>query len=141
MYNKALAFTIKAHRGQFRAGTGAPFIVHPLRVSMRMDTEYQSVLALLHDVVEDTQYTLSDIDKHFGGRIAKDIEALTHVQGVSYDEYIQQVIAAGIDVIKVKIADIMDNLSDIPSENMILKGTRALQLLTMELRDIQQYDV
>ena len=73
--NDALIFAIKAHAGMVRKGTNIPYIVHPMEAasivaSMTDDREIIAAAAL-HDVVEDTEYTIDDIKDEFGDRIAK----------------------------------------------------------------------
>ena len=73
--NKAVAFAVKAHEGQFRKGTQLPYILHPMEAaaivgSMTEDDELLAA-AVLHDVVEDTAYTVEDICAQFGPRVAQ----------------------------------------------------------------------
>ena len=72
--DKALQFAIKAHSGVERRGKGFPYIVHPMEAvaivaSITKDQELLAAAAL-HDVVEDTEYTIDDIRKEFGDRVA-----------------------------------------------------------------------
>lgn len=72
---KAYAFAAKAHEGVTRKGTTIPYITHPIEAASIVMTMTEDVeviaAALLHDVVEDTDYTLSDIQERFGERIAE----------------------------------------------------------------------
>lgn len=127
VYKKALIFATKAHAGQKRRN-GNNYIIHPIRVSQEVETEYQRVCALLHDVVEDTDVTLDQIRNEIGMEVAETVDCLTHRKGESYDDYITRVLTDR-DAVAVKIADICDNLSDSPSENAINKSARALERL------------
>jgi (p)ppGpp synthase/HD superfamily hydrolase len=73
--DKAIEFATKAHRNQFRKGTELPYISHPFSVAMllrEMGCDEEIVIAgVLHDVVEDTDYSLDDIEKKFGKRVAE----------------------------------------------------------------------
>ncbi|MGN0607953.1 MAG: HD domain-containing protein [Oscillospiraceae bacterium] len=84
VYEKALKFAAKAHKGSYRKGTKIPYIVHPVEASMiaiclynELDTKigadiYEiAAAAALHDVAEDTKYTIDDIEYEFGRRIAE----------------------------------------------------------------------
>lgn len=84
VYEKALQFAAEAHKGQYRKGTKIPYIVHPVEASMiamrlyneinpktNMDIYEIAAAAALHDVVEDTDHDINDIEREFGGRIAK----------------------------------------------------------------------
>lgn len=74
-YHKALEFATMAHDGAFRKGTDIPYITHPVEaaeiVSGMTDDEDVIIAALLHDVAEDTSYTLDDIRERFGERVAE----------------------------------------------------------------------
>ncbi len=73
---RAIEFAAKAHQGQFRKGTGIPYIVHPIgvmRILINNNCASEVVIAgILHDTVEDSVVTLADIAKHFG----RDVEEL-----------------------------------------------------------------
>jgi len=88
---------------------GATYIRHPLRVMQQMDTEEERIAAVLHDVVEDTSYTLDDIEDEFGATIRDAVDALTKRDNESYQEFAAR--AATNDIARtVKIADIEDNM-------------------------------
>lgn len=126
MYKKALEFITKRHLGQKRYN-GNPFIIHPIRVSQEVTTENQKIIALLHDVLEDTGATRIDLEQ-FGVEICTAVDCLTHRKGESYLDYINRV-KQNPDAVAVKLADIVDNLSDSPSDHMIEKSARALEIL------------
>ena len=132
MYTKALQFAIKAHKGQLRKHTGAPYVTHPIRVAEAVDNEYQAVLALLHDTIEDTEVKYDDLVRDFDEDTAEDVLLLSHLSG-TYKEYITRIADGNRDVIIVKIADIMDNLSDHPSDYMLEKSVWALETLRKAL--------
>lgn len=84
---KAFSFAMVAHSGVKRKG-GDPYIIHPLEVATivleNMNLDATSVIcALLHDVVEDTDYTLQDMETHFGVKVAQIIDGLTKIEDVS----------------------------------------------------------
>lgn len=60
---KAILIATKAHEGQ-KDKAGKPYILHPLRVMLRMKTTKDMMAAILHDVVEDTDVTLDDLREH-----------------------------------------------------------------------------
>ena len=126
MFREALVFAAKAHAGQKRRN-GSPYIIHPIRVSQEVKDEVEKVVALLHDVLEDTPCTESDL-AHFGDEVVDAVKAITHRKGESYADYIVRVKANKIAT-AVKIADISDNLSDSPSEHAIEKSAKALETL------------
>lgn len=72
---QATTFAIMAHEGDYRKGTKIPYAAHPIEtglITMSL-TEDEDVIvaAFLHDVVEDTEYTIADIEKRFGKRVAQ----------------------------------------------------------------------
>jgi len=104
----------------------------------QMETPQERVVAVLHDVVEDTEYTPAMIEDEFNEEIRNAVEALTKQDGESYSEFIEH--AAVNDLArKVKIADIEDNmdltrLSEVSEETVErqLKYHRSLQQLRDE---------
>ena len=73
--NKALIFAVNAHTGMKRKGTNTPYIVHPMEavaiVASMTDDRAIIAAAALHDVVEDTKYTIDDIKNEFGDKVAR----------------------------------------------------------------------
>ncbi len=105
---RAIAMAIKAHEGQFDKG-GAAYILHPLRVMERVITPEQRIVAVLHDVLEDTPLTLSDLAREgFPLKILAALLALSRREGESYEAF---VIRLGVDPLarQVKLADLADN--------------------------------
>ena len=105
---RAIALAVDAHAGQTDKA-GATYIRHPLRVMRQMETPQERVVAMLHDVVEDTEYTPAMIEDEFDEEIRDAVEALTKRDGESYSDFVER--AAANDLArKVKIADIEDNM-------------------------------
>jgi len=122
MHDAALRFATQYHAGQMRE-SGDTFISHPLAVAARVARADGKVVALLHDVVEETEATYGDLfDAGFPSWVVKSVEALTrrpkHVE--TYDQYIQRVLQNPIAV-RVKLADIDHNLTTIAGTNLSLK--------------------
>ena len=105
----ALAIALSAHQGQ-KDKAGAPYILHPLRVMLRMQTELEMIAAVLHDVVEDSTITLDELRaKGIPETALAAIDALTRREGEEYGDFILR--AKQNDVArKVKLADLEDNL-------------------------------
>lgn len=104
----AIGMATAAHRGHTDKG-GAPYILHPLRVMLAMQSEQEQIVGVLHDVVEDSAgIRLPEIEAAFGARIAVAVDALTKREGEDYDAYLDRVKADEIAV-KVKLADLKDN--------------------------------
>lgn len=105
---KAIRIAALAHEGQWDKG-GHPYILHPLRVMLAMSTEEERIVAILHDVVEDSQTTLEDLRREgFSDEVIKAIACLTRRADESYPEFILRLRPNEI-ARAVKIADIQDN--------------------------------
>lgn len=88
---KALEIAIEAHKGQFDK-SGKDYILHPLYLMVRCKDGKQRIVAVLHDVVEDSNYTLEDIKNlGFDIEIIEALDCLTHKKGEDYFEYIKRV--------------------------------------------------
>lgn len=107
---KAIKLAFEAHNNQFDR-SGLPFVMHPLYVADQMQDETTTIVALLHDVVEDTYVTLEDIEKYgFGKEVVEALDLLTHKDGVKYLDYIRALSTNPI-ARKVKIADVKHNMT------------------------------
>ena len=105
----AIALAADAHRGQ-RDKSGQPYILHPLRVMMRCQTEPQRIVAVLHDVVEDTGRSFDDLrELGYPDEIIKALDCLTKRDGEPYDAFVERAASDPIARV-VKIADIEDNM-------------------------------
>ncbi|MBQ7162899.1 MAG: bifunctional (p)ppGpp synthetase/guanosine-3',5'-bis(diphosphate) 3'-pyrophosphohydrolase [Bacteroidales bacterium] len=121
---KAFRFAEKAHRGVKRR-SGEPYILHPLAVARICCDEIglgstSICSALLHDVVEDTEYTIDDIRHNFGDKIASIVEGLTKISGGIFGEQASTqtenfrrlllTMAEDIRVVLIKMADRLHNM-------------------------------
>ena len=124
-----LAFdtAIDAHKNQFRK-TGEPYVFHPINVAKIVASEIgldsiSIVSALLHDVIEDSQYKFNDIKRIFGEKIAKIVKGLTKISNLKKDDNISMqaenfrkmllTLNEDIRVILIKIADRLHNMQTI----------------------------
>lgn|ERR1051325_4137110 len=106
----AISIAALAHRGQ-KDKAGAPYLLHPLRLMMRMTSEAAMMAAVLHDVVEDTDWTLQQLrERGFSDEVLKAVECLTRKEGENYEEFIERVRKNAIAQ-EVKIADLEDNMN------------------------------
>ena len=102
-------FARKAHKGQ-KDKAGKDYINHPLAVAAMLNSENEKCIALLHDVIEDTPYTMRDLKAlKLSSSILKAICILTHKSGVSYDGYIKAISNNEL-ASRVKIADLTHNM-------------------------------
>jgi (p)ppGpp synthase/HD superfamily hydrolase len=106
---KAIALAASVHAGQ-KDKAGAPYILHPLRVMFSVETETEKIVAILHDVVEDTPLDLEMLGKlGFAKEVTDALKLLTRSKTESYEEFIERVRVNPLAV-RVKLADLDDNL-------------------------------
>lgn len=106
----AVSIAALAHRGQ-KDKAGALYLLHPLRLMLRMTSEAAMMAAVLHDVVEDTDWTLERLrGEGFPGEVLEAIDCLTHRDGESYEEFVERVRANPV-ARQVKVADLEDNMN------------------------------
>lgn len=105
----AIALAVAAHRGQ-RDKASAPYILHPLRVMLRLEGEAERMAAVLHDVVEDTRYTLEHLrEQGYPEPVLEALECLTRREGESYEAFIERLRPNAL-ARRVKLADLEDNM-------------------------------
>ena len=104
---KAMIIAYNAHKNQVDRA-GVPYIYHPIHLAEQMDTETECIVALLHDVVEDTDVTFANLEKYFSKEIIDILKLLTHDKSIDYLDYIQKIKDNPIAK-KIKIADIIHN--------------------------------
>ena len=110
MLEKAIELALKYHKGQIKNGTGEEFILHVLRVMIKMDSEDEKISAVLHDMIEKSNCTLDILkEQGFSNKIINTVDALSKRKGEDYSDYIKRVKKDPIAV-KVKIADLEDNM-------------------------------
>lgn len=106
----AIRLAANAHAGQKRKD-GTSYILHPLRVMMRQTSEAAMIVAVLHDIVEDTDVNFDNLHTAgFPDPILDALRLLTHSDDTPYDNYIQQIEGDPL-ALAVKIADLEDNMN------------------------------
>ncbi len=107
----AIKLAVTAHAGQVDKA-GEPYILHPLRVMLAMETEEERIVAVLHDVLEDGDDEFCNaVGDTVADRQLDALAALTKRKGESYRDYIERCASDPIAK-KVKLADLGDNLHD-----------------------------
>ncbi len=128
MIRKAFNLSMEAHQGM-RRKSGEPYIFHPLEVAQICVEEIglgttSIVSALLHDVVEDTDYEVEDIQREFGKKVAQIIDGLTKISGVGTNQDLAQsenfrkmllTLSHDVRVILIKLADRLHNMRTLGS--------------------------
>jgi len=125
LIRKAFLFANTAHMG-VRRKSGEPYIIHPLSVAKIVVNEIglgakSALAAILHDVVEDTEYTLQDISNMFGEKVASLVDGLTKLSG-TYDsnqavnfKKMLLTLSDDVRVILIKLADRLHNMRTLDS--------------------------
>lgn len=104
----ALKLCFEAHREQTDK-SGMPYVFHPFHLAEQMKTEETTIVALLHDVVEDTAYTVEDLaNMGFDKAVTDAIALMTHAEGVDYMDYVRRIQKNPIAK-AVKLADLRHN--------------------------------
>ena len=107
MTKKAMQIAYSAHLGQVDK-CGVPYIFHPAHLAESMDDEYSCCVAMLHDVVEDTDVTLEELKTFFPKEVTDAVALMTHKDGVDYFDYVRAIKTNPIAK-KVKLADLTHN--------------------------------
>jgi len=107
---KSLEIALKAYSGQ-KDKAGKTYILHPLRLMAKMETEEEMSVALLHDVIEDSNLTAQDLlNNGIPSNIVNAVQVLTKLSGESYENFIERVLENKL-ASKIKKADIEDNIN------------------------------
>ena len=105
---KALQIAARAHEGQVDK-QGLPYILHPLRVMDGVEGLDAKIVAVLHDVVEDTEVTIDDLEQAgFSEEVVAAVRCVTHAEGETYADYVVRCRADPI-ARRVKLSDLADN--------------------------------
>ncbi|MBO4803372.1 MAG: HD domain-containing protein, partial [Muribaculaceae bacterium] len=127
--DKAFRFARDAHKG-IRRRSGEPYIMHPIAVATIVNQEIglgstSISAALLHDVVEDTDYTLEDIEAQFGKKIARIVDGLTKISGGIFGDKASEqaenfrklllTMSEDVRVVLIKMADRLHNMRTLSS--------------------------
>jgi (p)ppGpp synthase/HD superfamily hydrolase len=108
--DRALQIAATAHAGQ-KDKAGAPYVLHPIRVMMQMRRNDEQIVALLHDVAEDSDWTVDALRKEgFSDAIVQAVDVLTKRPGEDYSAYIDRV-RHNKTAVRVKLADLGDNMN------------------------------
>jgi (p)ppGpp synthase/HD superfamily hydrolase len=109
LLERAIGIAVEAHRGQ-KDKSGAPYILHPLRVMARVETETEKTVAILHDVVEDTKWTFADLRREgFPEDVLAALDCVTKREGEPYEDFVKRS-ASNPLARQVKLADLEDNM-------------------------------
>lgn len=106
---EAMIIAYEKHKKQ-KDKSGVPYIFHPIHIAEQMDDEKSTIVALLHDVIEDTSTTFKEIENlDFDKEVIDALKYLTHDKSKNYFDYIRKISKNSLAT-KVKIADLKHNL-------------------------------
>ena len=142
---KAFQFASLKHSGQFRK-SGEPYIVHPMNVALILTTiyaDYETISAgFLHDVLEDCECTVDEMEEEFGSEITKLVQGVTKLSKIHFSteneyliDYYKKIIVGmseDVRVIIIKLADRLHNMRTlwaIPEDRQKVKAREALEIL------------
>lgn len=132
---KALKLCFEVHKEQ-KDKSGLPYVFHPFHLAEQMNDENSVIVALLHDVVEDSDMTFDDLkNMEFSQEILDALQLLTHKNDVDYFEYVNQIKSNEL-ARKVKLVDLkhniditrLDNITE-KDVNRVNKYKKAIQIL------------
>ena len=126
---RAIQIAVEAHAGVTDKG-GKAYILHPISVMMRCETDEEKIVAILHDVVEDTDWTFDALrEEGFSETIIEALKTVTkHSDDEDYEKFVQRSLKNEIGR-KVKIADLRENLD----------VTRIGELTDKDIKRINKY--
>ena len=127
--DRAIELAKQHHEGQTDKA-GKSYIEHPLRVMNQVESKEEKIVAVLHDIVEDTNISLNDLrNEGFSEEVVSAVECLTKQDGENYDSYIERISFNPLAV-KIKLADLEDN-RDL---------TRLPEVTDKDLERLEKYD-
>lgn len=104
---KAMKLAYEAHHGQLDYN-GMPYVFHPYHLAEQMTDEITTCAALLHDVVEDTYWTIEQLEAQFPPEVTQAVALLTHDDGTDYFDYVRRIRENPVAK-AVKLADLAHN--------------------------------
>lgn len=123
---KAIKLMYEKHQNQVDK-SGMPYVFHPWHVAEEMTNENATIVALLHDIVEDTDVTLEQlINMGFNNEVVEAISCMTHREGEEYLDYVNRLSANSI-ARKVKLADLKHNMDYTRLDNVSEKDLAKLE--------------
>jgi (p)ppGpp synthase/HD superfamily hydrolase len=139
MLAKAIALAAQAHLDQ-QDKNGDAYILHPLRMMFTLKTETEMIVAVLHDVIEDTDWSLDNLRAEgFSEEVVTAVDALTRREDETYDEFVARAAANPLSR-TVKLADLEDNMNIRRLDHLADKDLARLQRYHKHWRALQAGD-
>ena len=139
MTKKAMKLMFEKHKEQ-KDKSDIPYVFHPFHVAESMDDENSTIVALLHDIVEDTDVSIQDLkNMGFDSEITDALQIMTHDKSIDYFEYIKTIETNPI-ARKVKLSDLKHN-SDITRLNEVTeKDLKRVEKYKKSIEYLEQYN-
>ncbi|MBO5231661.1 MAG: bifunctional (p)ppGpp synthetase/guanosine-3',5'-bis(diphosphate) 3'-pyrophosphohydrolase [Clostridia bacterium] len=130
---KALSLCFEAHKNQLDK-SGMPYVFHPFHLAEQMETEETVVVALLHDLVEDTDYTIDDLKAMgFPQNVTDAIALMTHDADTEYMDYVARIKTNPIAK-AVKLADLRHNSDTTRLDKVTEKDLKRVEKYTAAIK-------
>ena len=129
----------EAHKNQVDKG-GIPYIFHPYHLAEQMNNEILVCAALLHDVAEDTEITIEQLEEEFPPAVTDILRLLTHEEGVEYEVYVAG-ICTNKEAAFVKLADLVHNMTEerLPDQSYAEQNRRRMKKYTKALAKVVHF--
>lgn len=136
---RAITIAAQAHAGQVDKA-GLPYILHPLRVMLALSTPEERIVGVLHDVIEDSRWTLQDLRQQgFTAEVVEAVDAVTRRPHESYEQFVLRAVRNPIGR-QVKRADLTDNCDRSRIARPTDKDRQRLEKYESALRLIDEYE-
>jgi len=133
---KAMKIAYNAHLNQVDK-SGIPYIFHPIYLAERMEDEESTIVALLHDTVEDSEMTINDLKMEgFSEKVIDAINCLTHNKNLTYEEYIMGIkinpLAKKVKLVDLEHNSLLARLDSIDEDTKLrlIKYSKAKEMLS-----------
>lgn len=132
----AIQLATQAHAGQLDK-CRQPYILHSLRVMLNVTTEEERIIAVLHDILEETSVAWDDLSGQFSASVLAALDAITQRPNEPHERYLERVLLNPLAT-RVKIADLEDNVSPVRIQQWsLLDPIRAQQYQITRLRSLK----
>ena len=139
MTKKALKLCFTAHKDQTDK-SGMPYVFHPFHLAEQMTDEETTIVALLHDVVEDTPYTLDDLrEMGFSEKVLAALTLMTHDKSIPYMDYVAKIKENKI-AMTVKLADLKHNSDLSRLNNVDEKAMKRIEKYRQAIALLSEHD-
>lgn len=138
MLEKAIHIATEAHKGQ-KDKVGMPYLLHLFSVMQRGQTVNEKIVGVLHDLVEDTAWTLEDLRQQgFSAKIIEAVRCITKTADEDYEMYLTKVKSNSL-ALQVKLYDLQDNMNILRLEEIKENDVKRLNKYLRVYRELLEY--